>query len=155
MARKDPALAFCFRVTITKSSLGVNLDKASGLFKSVSGLGVETEVVDFKEGGVNDMTHKLVGGAKYKNIVLKRGVVGPELMDWRANWESGLASGKGKSALRTNGFIEQLDTKGNTIAKWEFTDGWPCKWEMSEFDAGKNEVSMETLEIAHSGVKRA
>lgn len=140
--RRDPWLVFCFKVTITEA----NLDAATGLFKSVSGLEIESEVVDFKEGGENERTHKLVGGTKFKNIVLKRGFSGKEFTDWRKNWE--------KSKQRVSGTIEQLDTKGGTMAKWEFTGGWPCKWSMSEFDASKNEVSIETIEIAHQGITR-
>lgn len=146
MTRRDPYLAFCFRVTITKAGLG----EATGLFKSVSGLEVETEVVDFKEGGVNEYTHKLAGGTKYKNIVLKRGFSGSEFTDWRKDWEGTTA----KESKRYSGTIEQLDTKGACVAKWEFVKGWPCKWSLSEFDASKNEVSIETLEIAHHGIKR-
>lgn len=142
MTRRDPYLAFCFRVTISDAGL----NESTGLFKSVSGLEVETEVVDFKEGGVNEYTHKLVGGTKFKNIVLKRGFSGSEFTNWRKKWESGKA--------RVTGFIEQLDTKNNCVAKWQFVEGWPAKWSLSEFDASKNEVSIETLEIAHHGITR-
>lgn len=144
-ARRDPYLAFCFKVTITKAGI----TKATGFFKSVSGLSTETEVVDFREGGVNDTTHKLVGFVKHKNIVLKRGFGGTELVAWREQWLNPV----GKK--RVEGKIEQLDTKGNTLATWTFSEAWPCKWEMSEFDASKNEVSIETLEIAHEGLVRS
>lgn len=142
MTRRDPYLAFCFRVTISDAGL----NESTGLFKSVSGLEVETEVVDFKEGGVNEYTHKLAGGTKFKNIVLKRGFSGSEFTNWRKTWESG--------KKRVDGFIEQLDTKNVCVAKWQFVSGWPAKWSLSEFDASKNEVSIETLEIAHHGIKR-
>ena len=35
---------------------------------------------------------------------------------------------------------------------WTFTNAYPCKWELSEFDASKNEVAIETLEIMHEGI---
>ncbi|MBM3756771.1 MAG: hypothetical protein FJW38_22655 [Acidobacteria bacterium] len=35
---------------------------------------------------------------------------------------------------------------------WTVTRAWPTKWELSELDAAKNEVSIETLEIAHEGL---
>lgn len=31
--------------------------------------------------------------------------------------------------------------------QWTLTRAYPCKWEISEFDATKNEVSMETIEL--------
>lgn len=143
MARtQDPYLAFCFKVTFSSGPL-----KGVGLFKSVSGLGDETETVDYREGGNNETTHKLVGATKFKNIVLKRGLTGREFLEWREKWRS-----EGKKE-RASGTIEQLDTMGNPRVTWEFIEAWPCKWELSEFDAGKSEVSVETLEIAHEGLK--
>src|SRR5262245_9811014 len=129
--RRDPYLAFCFRVSIKDAGL----TDATGLFKSAGGLSFETEVVDFKEGGVNDMTHKLLGGTKFKNVTLKRGFSGNEFANWWKAWQT-----TGKKPKRVIGTIEQLDTKGTAIAAWEFSGGWPCKYEVSEFDASKNEV---------------
>ena len=59
-SRKDPFLAFCFRITVDVPGIG----PANGFFKSVSGLESETEVVAYREGGVNDTTHQLVGSIK-------------------------------------------------------------------------------------------
>ena len=96
---------------------------------------------------MNDSTHKLVGATKWKNLVLKRGFGGPELIKWRAKW---LAPGRKK---RCGGVIEQLAADGKTVvAKWTFREGWPVKWELSELDASKNEIAIETLEIAHHGL---
>lgn len=142
--RKDPFLAFCFRVTIQSEGI----TKATGFFKSVSGLDSETEVVPYREGGVNDTTHMLFGATKWKNIVLKRGFCGPELVKWRKAW-----LGDKKPGARRSGTIEQLAADGKTVvAKWGFKEAWPCKWNLSELDASKSEVSIETLEIAHEGI---
>lgn len=141
--RKDPYLAFCFRVTVDVPGIG----PANGFFKSVSGLESETEVVPYKEGGVNETTHMLVGSVKWKNIVLKRGFCGPELVKWRQQWQ------KGPGAARTGGKIEQLAADGKkVVASWKFKDGWPAKWSVSELDASKSEISVETIEIAHEGI---
>lgn len=143
--RKDPYLAFCFRVTIKQEGI----TKATGFFKSVSGLSSETEVVPYREGGVNQTTHQLPGAVKWKNITLKRGFCGPELIKWRKQW-----LGQKKPGPRRNGTIEQLAADGKTVVNtWNFKDGWPCKWEMSELDASKSEISIETLEIAHEGIE--
>lgn len=145
MSRRDPFLAFCFRVTID-SVIG---DPKVGFFKSVGGLSFETEVVDYREGGQNNSTHKLVGATKWKNLVLKRGFGGPELLSWREQW----LTPDGPRNARKSGTIEQMAADGTTVvAKWTFTRGWPVKWELSELDASKNEVSIETLEIAHEGL---
>ena len=35
---------------------------------------------------------------------------------------------------------------------WTFPNAYPCKWELSEFDASKNEVAIETLVLAYEGL---
>jgi phage tail-like protein len=141
--RKDPLPAFCFRVTISITGCG----SGEAYFKSVGGLKYETEVTDYRAGGVNHSTYKLVGATKWPNIVLKRGYTGSaELLDWRNAWLS--PTGAKTRATIT---IEALDTQLATKATFTFVEGWPTKWELSDMDAGKNEVAIETLEIAHHG----
>jgi phage tail-like protein len=62
--------------------------------------------------------------------------------------------GKIKDA-RKNGQIILLDDEGTEAAEWTFTDGWPRKWTDPTFNATANEVAIDTLEIAHEGLKRA
>jgi len=142
--RKDPLPVFCFYVSIPK--LMDDNDKA--FFKSVSGLRYETEVIPVRAGGVNDTTFNLVGATKWSPLVLKQGFVsGSALLDWREKWISGA------SMTRVNGTIIQLDTAMKTMAQWDFFNGWPSKWEMAEFDASKNELAIESIEICHDGLK--
>jgi phage tail-like protein len=139
--RRDPLPVYCFSIKLNTLS-----GEASAFFKSVSGLKYETEVTDYQEGGQNKFTHRLVGATKWSNITLKRGFAKSfDLVTWREEW----INGKGK---RISGEITQLDTKLNRVCSWEFKDGWPCKWELSEFDASKSELAIETLEIAHHGL---
>jgi len=143
--RKDPLPAFCFRVKLDKVPGGADM-----FFKSVGGLKFETEVVDYRAGGVNHSTYKLVGATKWSNLVFKRGFTRqePHLIAWREKW---LQPSPGK-LVRTGGTITQLDTSLTEVAEWTFIDGWPCKFEISELDASKNEIVIETLEIAHHGI---
>ena len=145
MSRNDPLPAFCFKVTITINGH----TQGEAFFKSVSGLKMESEVTEYKAGGTNHSTYKLFGGTKWGNIVLKRGFTASEsLLSWRKAWLS--PSGERSRATIK---IEQLDTQLKSKYTWEFVDGWPAKWELSEFDASKNEVAIETLEIAHHGMR--
>jgi len=115
----------------------------------VSGLKMETEVQSIKEGGVNDTTFQLVGSTKWSNLVLKQGFTGSsDLLRWREDW----LSGSGMTRI-TTGKIIQLDTAMQPKGTWTFYRGWPAKWEISEFDASKSELAIETLEIAHEGIK--
>ena len=54
--------------------------------------------------------------------------------------------------VKVDGRITMFDRQGTRVALWEFTNGFPVKWEGPEFDASKNEVAIETIEIAHEGL---
>ena len=145
MTRNDPHPAYCFKVTVSINGLS----SGEAFFKAVSGLKMETEVTEYRAGGVNDSTYKLVGATKWTNIILKRGFTASrELLEWRENWLKADGA-KTRATIK----IEQLDTKLASKYTWTLVEGWPCKWELSEFDAAKNEVAIETLEIAHHGMR--
>lgn len=142
--RKDPLPVFCFKVEL---NIGGGGAAAAAFFKSVSGLRYETEIVPVREGGANDTTFQLVGATKWSNIVLKQGFTGSsDLLKWREEWL------KGTMRRIPTGKIIQLDSALNAKATWTFHRGWPCKWEIAEFDASKSELAIETLEIAHEGI---
>jgi len=145
--RRDPLPAFCFKV-----DLAIGDSATTAFFKSVGGLSYEAEVVEVREGGVNDTTWKLIGPMKWKNLVLKQGFTILEgkvsdLLTWREEWMTG------EKMNRVNGTITILDTALNPTGTWRFNRGWPVKWELGELDASKNELAIETLEIAHEGLK--
>jgi phage tail-like protein len=141
-------------------------------FRSVSGLKTESAVVELEEGGFNTTTRKLIGRTKFPNIVLKRGFCGAntELYKLRMHFLNDLPSppkkdkqgatsdGSGvdnhalpKRPQRISGVITQKGPDGS-CAKWRFVGGFVCKWEGPEFDASKNEISIESIEIAHEGL---
>jgi len=141
--RKDPLPVFCFWVRFTDVP-----NVTDTYFKSVSGLRYESEVVPVRAGGANDTTFNLYGGMKWSPLVLKQGFTnGSALLQWREKWMTGA------EMTRSGGMIIQLDTALKPAAAWKFKRGWPSKWEMSEFDASKNELSIETLEIVHEGLE--
>jgi phage tail-like protein len=133
--RKEAFGAYYFAVQIEKVE--------DNYFRSCTGLKAESEVIELAEGGLNTTTHKLIGRTKFPNIVLKQGFAGCGEL-----WKMRKASEEGK---RFNGVIVQKGPNG-TAAKWSFVNGWICKWEGPDFDASKNEVSIETVEIAHEGL---
>jgi phage tail-like protein len=145
-ARKDPLPVFCFKVSL---NLGGD-QTADAFFKSVSGIRFETEVVPVRAGGVNNTTFQLPGATKWSNLVFKQGFTGSSaLLSWRQEWIQGTMT------RVTQGTIVQLDTALNPRATWTFFNAWPCKWEIAEFDATKSELAIETLELAHDGIKFA
>jgi phage tail-like protein len=68
-ARNDDVRVSSLQVAITFDGM------PTAYFRSVSGISVEIEVVEFREGGSNDV-HKIPGRVKYPNLVLKQGSPG-------------------------------------------------------------------------------
>jgi len=145
--RHDPLTAFCFSLQIT----GIIDDPKTAFFKSIGGLKSESEVVPYREGGLNTHTHQLVGPTKWPNLVLKRGFVrgNYKLLEWRQAWTTETA---GQPCIRRSGKVVQYDSELKAVCSWEFRDGWPCKWEGPDFDASKTDLAIESIEIAHSGL---
>ena len=143
--RKDPLPVFCFKVELNLGGGGA----AEAFFKSVSGLRMETEIIPVREGGANDTTFQLPGATKWSNIVLKQGFTGNSaLLKWCQECRNGAVT------RIPTGKVIQLDTSMQKVgATWTFFRGWPTKWELGELDASKSELSIETLEIAHEGLK--
>jgi phage tail-like protein len=140
--RNDPFKAFNFLVEIE----GIT----QAAFSEVSGLESETAVIEYRAGGEKvNWVRKLPGLTKFGNIVLRRGVTqDAELWNWRKSIVEG-------NVDRRNGTIVLLDDKRNEVVRWNFWNGWICKWEGPTLNAKANEVAIETIEIAHEGLERA
>ena len=138
--RNDPYKAFNFLVEID----GI----AHAVFSEVTGLESETAVIEYRAGGEN-VVRKLPGLTKFGNITLKRGITqDAELWNWRKSIVDG-------DIDRRNGSIVLLDDKRSPVVRWNFHDGWICKWEGPALSAQSNEVAIETMEIAHEGLELA
>jgi phage tail-like protein len=147
----EPFGAYFFEVTIDQENIAYP-------FRSCSGLKIESTVVELEEGGFNLTTRKLIGRTKFPNIVLKRGFCGPlsALYALKMRFMNDLPGGSPKDTRwvgpnRISGVITQKGPNGS-CTKWRFLNGWVCKWEGPDLDATKNEISIETVEIAHEGL---
>ena len=123
-----------------------------GVFKDVSGLDSETEVIEHRvtgKGG-NLIITKIPGILKWPNIVMKRGITDDRrLHDWRAKIEEGQVE-----TNRKNGTITLYAPDGSSVAKYSFKRAWPCKFKGPALDSSKNELAIESLELAHEGMER-
>lgn len=141
MARVDPYTSFRFVVEIT----GVQV----GGFSEVSGLQAETEMEDFREGGVNDFVHKIIKFTKYPNLVLKRGITEDANL-WK--WHQDVITGKiFKTDIAV--VLNNVDLRRNKTWRWEFAKAFPVKWAGSDLNATGNTMFIETVEFAHHGMK--
>jgi phage tail-like protein len=139
--RIDPYFNFNFRVEID------GITRAA--FHEVSGFDSTIDVIEHREGGDNTTPRKLPGMTKHSNIVLKWGMTDDaQLYQWHRDAING-------DIERRNGSIVLLDRRGHEIARWNFVSAWPAKWVGPSLTAEGNDVSIETLELAHEGVERA
>jgi phage tail-like protein len=123
-----------------------------GIFQSVDGLNSETEVIEHRHTGKNGnlVINKVPGALKWNNITFKRGITDDKkLHDWRKEIEKGNIE-----THRKHGTITAYSPDLKPVAKYTFVKAWPTKWSSSSFDATKNEMAIETLEIAHEGLTR-
>ena len=138
--KKDPYLSFRFLVEIQGLIVGG--------FSEVSGLQAETKLEEIREGGVNDYVHKLPKITEYPNITLKRGITDSDVL-WK--WHQEVVKGKFK---RRTVYIIMQDSEGNEKWRWEFDDAYPVKWTGPDLKSDSNTVAVETLELAHKGIKK-
>ena len=113
-------------------------------FQSVSGLSTEMGTEELIEGGENRYVHKLPVRAKYPNLILKRGMLqGSGLIKWF------------KDAVENHKFdpimvnVTLLNEMHIPLATWNFVGAYPVKWEVSALDSTKNEIVVDTIEIAY------
>lgn len=139
MRNEDPFLSFRFRVEFNKLEVGG--------FSEVTGLQVEVEVFDYREGGLNDYIHKLAGPVRYpSNLILKHGLMDADFI-WQWEWQ--MLQG---AIERRNVSIILLDSTGQQDKwSWDFKDAFPVRWSGPNLRAGSAEVAIETLELAHRG----
>jgi phage tail-like protein len=139
--RSDPFRAYNFLVEID------GITRAG--FRECSGLDSAQDPISYREGTDPITTRSLPGLVKYSHITLKWGMTDDTaLWDWRQKATDGKVE-------RKNGSIVLLDDTGEEKMRWNFHDAWPTKWTGPSFNATGNEVAIETLEIAHEGVKKA
>jgi phage tail-like protein len=138
--RADPYHGFNFLVEIE----GI----LAGGFSECSGLNVETEVFDYREGGLNDYVHSFAGPTKYTPLVLKHGIT---QIDGLWSWHQDVVQGV---IERRNGTIYLLDKQHLPVMWWDFADAFPVKWTGPMLNASSSAVAVESFELRHRGLSR-
>ncbi len=138
MSNYYPPLGFHFKVEF--ANLGSEYQ-----FQSVSGLNVELETEQIAEGGENRFKHKLPVSTRYPNLVLKRGIrVDSALTKWcREALEN-------FDIKPTNITISLLNENHEPLMTWNVVHAYPLKWSVSEFNAEKSQLAIESIELAYN-----
>ncbi|MGZ8157301.1 MAG: phage tail protein [Methylobacter sp.] len=140
--RGEPLLAFRFNVFFFMDG-----DKANSLdirFSKVSGLSSRIDTQPLNEGGQNLFTHRLPARAQYDNLILERSMtIDSRLVD---EFDTTLSLFKFNPS---NVLVTLLDETGSPISGWLFMTAYPVKWTISDLDADKNQIVVETMELAY------
>lgn len=138
-SRDDPFASFNFRVEID----GVT----TAGFSECSGISMETDAIEYRNGNEDITVRKLPGLKKFGNITLKRGFTKDKgLWEWRKK----VLDGKTE---RQSGSITLLNEAREPSVRWTFREAWPRKLDGPSFNAKNNEVAIEMLEIVCEGVE--
>jgi phage tail-like protein len=114
-------------------------------FSEVSGLNIETQVIEYRD-GVNPQFEplKMPGIPKYGNITMKRGILpaNNKFFEW-------VETIKLNTAERRDVIIKLLNEKHEPVMVWKALNAWPVKVEGPGLKATGNEVAIESIEVAH------
>jgi phage tail-like protein len=141
----DPLAVHQFYLTITGHVVEM-------VFRECSGIGSESEVIEYKASGKSDYNTiaAIPGRLKWQKVNLKRGIT--DSMDaWK--WRKMVEDGK-VSEARANGTLIMVGQDGTPIAQWDFVNAWPTKISGPSMNSSSNEVGVEELEIVHEGMTR-
>lgn len=140
MTRLDPLRGFRFLVEIE----GI----ASGAFSRVKGISREVKYESYREGGVIEYEHKLITQVSYPVVVLERGLALDDLWKWA------LAVADGEVTRKTI-WIRLQDEANERRWGWQVEYAMPVKWAATDLDAQTSPVVIESLELAHHGLRKA
>jgi phage tail-like protein len=117
-------------------------------FSEVSGLNIEVQVIEYREGISPEYSVvKMPGIKKYSNITLKRGIVPKdnEFFEW-------LNTASLNQVERRDLVISLLNENHEPVMVWKAKNAFPVKLDGPQLDATANEVAIETLELTHEGL---
>jgi phage tail-like protein len=122
------------------------------VFRECSGIGSESEVIEYKAASQKDYNTiaAIPGRLKWQKINLKRGITDSmEAWTWRKLVEDGKVA-----EARADGTVTMVSQDGVIMAQWTFDFAWPTKITGPSLNSSSNEVGLEELEIVHEGLRR-
>ena len=117
-------------------------------FTEVSGLDVETEVIEYRD-GLSPEYHKrkMPGMVKFSNITLKRGTFKGD-NDFYKWWNTTNLN----TVERRDITISLLNESHEPVIVWKVKNAFPVKVQSTDLKADGNEVAIESMELAHEGL---
>lgn len=139
LTMKSPFSNFHFQVEIGGNRLG---------FTEVSGLDIQVEAIEYREGNSPVYTPtKIPGQHRFSNIVLKRGLMkgDNEFYQW-------IQTAMSREVERRDMTISLLNERHEPVFIWKVRNAFPVKYSGPHLKSDANEIAIETLELAHEGL---
>lgn len=117
-------------------------------FTEVSGLTVETEMIEYRHGASPEyFKTRMPGMQKQSNITLKRGTFqgDNEFYGW---WNTVQLN----TIERRDITISLLNENHEPVVVWKIKSAWPIKVQATDLKSDGNEVAIETMELVHEGL---
>jgi len=134
----DPAVSIRFHLHLDNQNIG--------WWNSFEGLGMETEIKTFAEGGNNAWYHNIPTRLKYTNVKLSRPI--NEDSGKVAAWFMAISK---KVQRGSTAQIKAVDGSNKVIAQWSLADVVPVRWTGPSFNVESPKVATESLELAFHG----
>lgn len=117
-------------------------------FTEVSGLDVQTDPIEYRDGSSPEyIKTKMPGMQKFSNITLKRGTFKGD-NDFYAWWNTVALN----TIERRNVTISLLNENHEPVVVWKVKNAWPIKVQSTDLKADGNEVAIESIELVHEGL---
>jgi len=144
--RYDPITAFRFLIQMGGETLGT--------FTECSGMKMETEGIEYREGGESAMVREVPGLTKSGPITLKHGLSQDTSFE---RWYMQIYSVVGVTdilpdPLYLRDLTLQVQDRGGSILKsYIILRAWPKMWTPGNFNSTANEIATEELTLANQG----
>jgi phage tail-like protein len=134
-----PLPKFHFRVEWGGSRIG---------FTEVTGLNLETEVIEYRDGSSPEYNKiKMPGLRKFGNITLKRGTFAND-----NEYYAWFNTVNLNQIERRDVTISLLNENHEPVVVWKVKNAFPIKIQSPDLKSDANEAAIESLEIAHEGL---
>jgi phage tail-like protein len=145
-----------FRFALAVVGTGTALFLATSIdasFKEISGIEARFDVEEVVEGGENRYVHRLPKGGRHPNLSLKRGYV--TQASFLAEWVGFTVGSSMTIPIITQTLVVMLLDQSNIPSMaWSFSNAWPIRWAVGNFNAMESQIFTETLEFSYSYVTR-
>ncbi|KAA1248057.1 phage tail protein [Aquimarina sp. RZ0] len=139
MAAEYPLPKFHFQVEWGGTKIG---------FQEVSGLDVEIEPLEYRDGANPEYSKiNMPGMIKYTDVTLKRGVFKSD-NDY-FNWWNTV---KLNTIERRDITISLLNENHEPEVIWKIKNAWPMKIQSTDLKGEGNEIAIETMMLKHEGL---